>query len=149
MIRFTSTTLSALCVLAVSACTATPTVASKAGPGQGVPDPQRAGFLFAEACILTAPGFENVPTVLADHPFTQNAETGTYYHDTLNLSVKRLPEGCSLVFGTATPMDDTIAGLAQGTASVVAQPDLPRTISITSNEGPDGLRYIRMFLPRG
>ena len=128
---------------------ATPPVASNTRPGQGVPDPQRAGFLFAETCILTAPGFEHVPTVLADYPFTQNANTGTYYQDALNFSVKHLPEGCSLVFGAAKPMDDTIAGMAQGTASVVAAPDLHSTISITSHEGPNGLRYVRMFLPSG
>ncbi|MEO0486218.1 MAG: hypothetical protein AAF092_09930 [Pseudomonadota bacterium] len=135
----------ALAALVTAAgCAATPPTSPFAGPGAAIIDAERAGFFFAEACILTAPGFENVGTVLADHPFTQNEVTGTYFHDAGNLSIKGGLSGCSLVFGTDQPSDDVVAGLARGTAAVMQGQAVPEGIDVSSRMGPDGLRYFRI-----
>lgn len=52
-----------------------------------------------------------------------------------------------MIFGTDKPSGGIASDLAAGTLSVVPSADVPRNIDITSNPGPDGLRYFRMVLP--
>ena len=81
----------------------------------------------------------------ATHNMTQNSRTGTYYHNTGNLSVKVTQKQCSLVFGTNVPIDDVVDGAAKGTISITG-PKPPKGIEITSKVAPDGLRYFRFAI---
>jgi hypothetical protein len=79
--------------------------APDAGPGERLPTATAAGTLFANVCLATAPSFVAAPLALFTEPFTQNSTTGTYYHNSLNLSFKLIDNGgslrCSLVFAAA------------------------------------------------
>jgi hypothetical protein len=91
--------------------------APDAGPGQTLTTASAAGKLFAEVCLATAPSFVAAPLALSVQPFTQNSTTGTYYHNSLNLSFKLLDRdsglACSLVFAAAGEPDQTYAAFVE------------------------------------
>lgn len=95
----------------MTACV-TPPVSPNAGPGLAPADPAAAGLLFAKTCMATAPQFAGLPAAIAGFPMTQHATFGTYYHNTQDLSVKRVGQGadgyCSIVLGS----DQTHAEMA-------------------------------------
>jgi len=131
-----------ICAATLSAC-ATPPVSDAAGPGAIPADPSAAGLLFANTCMATAPQFAGLPAAVASYPFTQNARTGTYYHNQQNLSIKRLGQGadgyCSMVVGSDKSMADTAVAFSE---AVTATNPVSGT-SITLGAGPqvNGLSY--------
>jgi hypothetical protein len=148
MTRLKSLNLSlAAALLALSGCMpATDTISASptAGPGAAFMSPYDAGVIFADVCLTRGARFERAREGLVGFPFTQNTRTGTYYHNTANLSVKVSPQSCSMVYGTRQDTDAAKRGLAQGTASVIATP--PAGISVTSRNLPDGVTYFRLGL---
>ncbi len=118
-------------------------VSPNAMPGPAFMPSQEAGEIFAKACLSSGPNFENAAENLEALPFTRHATNGTYYHNTANLSVRAVPESCSLVFATAETIDETVAGLANGTVlGLQARP--PAGIDITSRKEQDGNVYFRI-----
>ena len=118
-------------------------VSPNAVPGPAFMPSQEAGMIFAKACLSSGPNFEDAAEQLAAYPFTLHAITGTYYHNTANLSVRAAPESCSLVFATAETIDDTVAGLANGTLlGLQARP--PAGIDVTSSKEQDGNVHFRI-----
>ncbi len=71
-------------------------------PGTHPVDSASAMSLISDICVDTLPRFANAPAVLAKMPFQQNPQTGTYYHRSLDLSIKlHTDKGrkiCSMVF---------------------------------------------------
>jgi len=120
-----------------------------AAPGTSLIAPAAAGSMFALACIQTRPQFEGAAMALSSEPVMQSSTTGTVFHQVFNLSFNADRERCSMVFAYSGSIDSVIDGLARGTASVVPPAQVPRTIDVSSFEGPDGLRYVRMALPEG
>lgn len=119
------TALFAPALLALSACMAAPPESPTAVPGNTPVDPAVAAQLFAETCLATLPDHAGVPAVLAARPFTRNAATGTYYHDTLNLSFAQRGSSCSMVFLTtdANPEDRFLAGARAANVPARGQAD--------------------------
>lgn len=72
-------------------------VSANAGPGPKDVTPKVGGALFNQICLQTAPSFQQAPAQIAKHPFVQSALTGTYFHQTIDLSIKLGPKRCSLV----------------------------------------------------
>ena len=110
-----------------------------------------AGNFFTEICLITAPNFQEVPQAIAGEPFYRHQETGTYFHKFADLSIKVSEYGCALVFKSELSIDETISGLAAGTAKTAKKWNvtLPRNLDITSHPSPDGRgRYFRIGLPR-
>ena len=131
---------------ALTACmTSTGQIASSpnAGPGKETLSAFDAGVIFADVCLTRGPNFEGAKQGISGFPFTQNSGTGTYYHNRANLSVKVTNVQCSMVYGTNAPVDDTVKGLADGTASVL-KAKAPRGINVTSQVAVDGIRYFRL-----
>lgn len=116
-------------MLAVGACT--PTVDSPAvngavatgpvGPGSEQADGLSAMALFSDVCIKTSPSFRGAPAALKKLPFRQHPDTGTYYHQNLDLSIKLMPKRCSMVF---TSRDNANSlGIIAGTTAAMADQD--------------------------
>ena len=132
--------------LALSACSVPPDsipVSPTAGPGPATLAAFDAGVIFADVCLTRGPNFEDAVQGLSGFPFTQNANTGTFYHNRANLSVKVRPSQCSMVYGTKAPIDDVFSDLTKGTASVLAG-SAPEGINVTSQVAADGVRYFRL-----
>ena len=108
-------TLAALPALALLAACAQPPSDPNAGPGATPASPAQAGALFSQVCIANLPRFAGAPATLAALPFTQRTSTGTYYHNSLNLSFSLSYGDCSLVFFTTdtTPADEFVEGAEQ------------------------------------
>ena len=113
-----------------------------AGPGEAYMQPYDAAVIFADTCLIRGSGFEEALEGLRVHNVTRNSTTGTYYHNTANLSVKVTPQECSLVFATKQDKSEVIQELAEGTVSMIPTP--PRNISVTSRDLPDGNTYFRL-----
>ena len=131
--------------LVVGACaTVAQTISESpaAGPGEDYMEPYDAGVIFADTCLIRGSGFEDALEGLRVHNVTRNSTTGTYYHNTANLSVKVTSQECSLVFATRVDKSEVISGLAKGTVSMIPNP--PRSISVTSHEMDDGKTYFRV-----
>ena len=114
-----------------------------AGPGAEVMSAFDAGVIFADTCLIRGANFEDALEGLRVHNVTQNAVTGTYYHNRANLSVRVTPEQCSMVYATSQDVDSAVQGLAGGSASILQRP-APEGISVTSQLAADGLRYFRL-----
>ncbi len=139
--------LSLVTACAFCACAAQGQTVSKspdAGPGQRLLSPYDAGVIFADTCLIRGPNFEDAEEGVRVHNVTQNSETGTYYHNAANLSVKVANGQCSLVFATDKQVDDTVFQLAQGTVSMVYP--VPAGVDVTSRVEADGLRYFRIAI---
>lgn len=135
-------------VLALAACAEVvdPTpVSQNASPGASLMSPYDAGVIFADVCLTRGPKFEQAAEGIEGFDFTQNAQTGTYYHKTVNLSVKVRKSECSMVYATKAATDAAVTGLAQGTASVISSP--PPGITVTSQQGPEEITYFRLGIP--
>ena len=82
--------------------------------------------LFSQVCLDTAPDFANAPIVLDALPVQRNFDTGTYFHETLNLSFKLISrddvEICSMVMASD---DDPVPAILNAAQSS----DLDVTIS--------------------
>lgn len=71
--------------------------------GEGEVDANTASLMFKSICVDPFPDFTRSKEAIANHPFNQNPESGTYYHNDLSLSVKLAEEpgklkSCSMVF---------------------------------------------------
>ena len=91
--------------LALTGCVENTSTASKAAegaevqPGPANVDMVSAVSLFDRVCAKTAPRFSGAPKALASLPVRQHPDTGTFYHQNLNLSFKvTVGRGCSMVF---------------------------------------------------
>ena len=138
---------SVLATISLGACTppaSTIPSSSTAGPGPQILSAFDAGIIFADTCLIRGPNFENSIEGLRVHNVTQNASTGTYYHNSANLSVRITPDQCSMVYGTSQDVDAAVAGLGQGSASILQDRPAPAGISVTSRVAGDGLRYFRL-----
>ena len=118
---------------------------ANAGPGTNLMIPYDAAIIFADTCLIRGKNFDDYVEGLRVHNVTRNANTGTYYHNTANLSVRIAGDQCSLVFATDQDPDSAVSELARGTASMVAGP-VQRGIDITSRVEADGLRYFRLSI---
>lgn len=108
------------CVAPTAATRAAAPVSANAGPGPNDATPAQAAALFRQVCVDTVPSHAKARTALAALPFVQRQSTGTYYHNSLNLSFKLIADGptpvCSLVFGATS--DPTAAIKSAGKAGV-------------------------------
>ena len=115
----------ALILLALSACdeAATPVSDARAPApilktANAEPGPRNvpAGFaktLLQTTCIDTLPDFDGATAALARAGgFVQSAQTGTFFHQQYDLSVKVVPGRCSMVTGVSGRTGD-IARLSQ------------------------------------
>ena len=136
-----------LSTLATVACTSFGVAATAAENEVGnlLVAPSSAGRLFVQACVHTRPDFAKTQDVMNAIGFVPHPKTGTYFDGKHNLSFKVHNGQCSLVFGTLQDTEEVVSELAEGAMSVEAQ--LPGNISITSNPGPDGIRYFRLSIP--
>lgn len=66
-------------------------------------------IMFGQICADTYPDFDKARQALAAMPFKQNPNTGTYYHQNVDMSVKLIDNGadhiCSMVFGSKDDPD--------------------------------------------
>ena len=73
-------------------------------PGTHPVDPDTAVSILSDICVDTLPRFAKAPAVLAKMPFQQHPQTGTYYHRSLDLSIKLHSDKgrkiCSMVFAS-------------------------------------------------
>ena len=95
-------TIAALGCALLAACAAPPS-SPNAGPGPVPAGGAAAGALFSQVCVANAGDLSGAASTLATLPFTQNANTGTYYHNRLNLSFNLARGECSLVFISDDP----------------------------------------------
>ena len=145
---------SAMLAICLSAgCTAIPgeiPVSATAGPGPNVLSAFDAGVIFADAFLIRGANFEDHRQGLAGFPFTQNSATGTFYHNTANLSVKVTDAQCSMVYvanaSNDAEIDNAVSGLAQGSRSALQGLPAPRGINVTSTAGPQGQRFFRLAI---
>ena len=137
-----SAPFAAVAMLILSAC-GQPPVSADARPGAEPANPATAGALFAKGCLATLPDFAGTPAALAAEPVTQRKASGVYYHNTQNLSLKRVATStgayCSVVFGT--PLDEQQAVAAFGAAARAAAPTAVADVEITVTPAPGGLTY--------
>ncbi len=135
-------TILAASTLLLSAC-AQPPVSATAGPSTAPASPVTAGTLFAKGCLQQLPSFSGTPAALSTEPVTQRESSGTYYHNSQNLSLKvvQTSEGpyCSVVFGTTGNSDQVIN--AFGTAASQAAPGLQANLILDFVPGPDNTTY--------
>ena len=129
--------------LALLGACAAPPVSDTAGPQLAPASPATAGKLFAKGCLQQLPAFSGTPAALATEPVTQRRDTGTFYHNSENLSIKVVEvEGarfCSVVFGTTGSTSAVIN--AFGTAASAAAPGVQADLAIDFTGGPEGVTY--------
>jgi len=122
---------------------------SNVGPGTAAADEDIASMIFSDVCLDSAPSFRKAPEILAGMPFRQRPETETYYHQTLDLSVKLMPKRCSMVFGsTSDPMQLGLrlaveAGMKSGSNDIGIDPDT----GASATKGPKGTHMEFTRLP--
>jgi hypothetical protein len=103
--------------------------------------------MFARVCLLTTPAFAGAPRVISEYPFTQSAQTGTYFHNQLDLSIKVTDERCSLVFVTLESPDTFVPGVSRGTARHVSPSEMPDDIHFSSRVHEQGRTYVHISVP--
>lgn len=111
---------------------------SGVGPGSDPVDEVSAGMIFSSVCGDTAPSFRKAPAAMAKMPFRQRPETGTYYHQNLDLSVKLMPKRCSMVFGSRADAGQLAILLTAASKSTEVVID-PNT-NAARGKGPKGTR---------
>ncbi|MGB5557049.1 MAG: hypothetical protein WBN04_03450 [Paracoccaceae bacterium] len=109
---------------------------SEVGPGPAAVDAVSASKLFNDVCGKTAPSFRKAPAVMAELPFRQNTATGTYYHQSLDLSFKLLPKRCSMVFGSVER--SSMLGLAMATSTGANEASFDPISGAATSNGPKG-----------
>ncbi|MCF2869583.1 hypothetical protein L0664_00770 [Octadecabacter sp. G9-8] len=134
--------MSVVALVALGACQAAapstgPTTAvaaarSTVGPGSQPATAQDAINNFA-VCINSAPTFAQAPQQLRALPFTQNSNTGTWYHQTLNLSINVSGNRCSMVFGSNEERE--LLGLALAVGSTEGNGQGNANIGVDPNTG--------------
>lgn len=126
----------------LSAC-AGPPVSDTAGPQPAPASPVTAGQLFAKGCLQQLPRFTGTPAALADQPITQRRDSGTYYHNAENLSLKLVQTNvdsyCEVVFGTTGNRDQVINAFGQAASAAV--PGLQADLLIDTVPGPDNTTF--------
>jgi hypothetical protein len=137
-----------LLALSLSACvettaatiapTSSPDDSARVGPGPRPVSASLAVETFRAACLDTSP--TAAPAILRARGFLQNTQTGTFYSQSDNLSVKLIPESgggrCSIVFGSTEGPQRVVAA---GAPSIRFEP---------SSE-IDGQIYYRAFIGAG
>ena len=74
---------------------------ASAEPGPQVPPLGFARTVLQTACVDTQPAFDGATQALARAGgFVQSARSGTFFHEQFDLSVKVIPNRCSMVVGT-------------------------------------------------
>jgi len=137
-----------LAAVALSACETPVTVSSTPVPlaqihlGRQSADAIFTPLLFETVCLNYAPSFAGTPAQLEGMGLFQQATTGTYYHTSLNLSVKLLERNgkpvCSMVFGSRDePMMLSITMQTQTAPNV-------NTEFLALGPGPGGMPMYRM-----
>ena len=111
---------------------------SGVNPGAEMADGISAMLIFTRVCLDTQPHFKKAPAVLADLPFRQRPETGTYYHQNLDLSVKLVGGRCSMVFTSAD--DPTQLGILMSAASGNGQMSIDPNTGAASTVTKNGAR---------
>lgn len=120
-----------------------PAVDSGVGPGSASVDEMDASMIFSKVCGDTAPSFRKAPSVMKGMAFRQRPETGTYYHQNLDLSIKLFPKRCSMVFGSKSDplqlglMLAAAAGVNSGSNEVSVDPDS----GASATKGPKGTSF--------
>ena len=127
-------------LLTLGACVGTPPVSADAGPGTRSADPRTAAEVFTAACIRTLPDFAGTPFAIAQFPMTQNMETGTYFHNDLDLSVKLIGDDCSIVFSIVGDPVDGITAFGVILDRLTPDPDI--TVTLDARSGPNGRVYV-------
>lgn len=130
-------------LLTLSAC-AEPAENTQVAPGQLAASGNAAGTIFAQTCLGTGPQFASLPQAAANLPMTQSPQSGTYFHNTLDISVARTGQGssgrCSIVFGTAgepvAEMDDF------GRVVRTTAPDREAAVTLRLADQINGRNYI-------
>jgi hypothetical protein len=123
------------------------------GPGDEPAEGVLASTLFSDVCVKTAPSFKSAPQVLQALPFQQHPETGTYYHQDLNFSVKlheiNDTRTCSMVFASPDEKDQLALLFSLSVAANTGKPNVsvdPNTAT-SSTDGPGGTKFT--FFPAG
>lgn len=125
--------------------TAAPSSATFTGPGSDQVSMTEALAIYDTVCIKNAPGFAGSKTPLGAMPFQQNPATGTYFHKTLDLSVKLEGNACSMVF--ASPEPAGMLGIAfatqvgAGSGNTNLDIGMDPTSGMTMTQGPSGTSF--------
>ena len=137
----TRSALSLIALLFLPACVSGTPVSTTAAPGAQDTNPQEAGRIFAAMCINTLPDYAGAAEAAAAFPLTQSASTGTYFHNSQNLSFKLTGDSCSMVAGTAS--SDPVAFIVDTMRSASdAATYLDADVTIGERMGPDGKFYL-------
>lgn len=100
-----------------------------ARPGGLMVSPARAGEVFSELCVVTAPTFEGTELAAAQNGFVENTTLETYYHPSENISVKLEGADCSMVFASEADQAEVENALVQG-LSAATEPNLAADIRL-------------------
>jgi hypothetical protein len=128
-------------ILALAACQATPSAQGDVASGPVEPGTDKisgvdAAIMFSQICLDTKAQPAKAKAVLAELPFRQHPQTGTYFHQNLNMSVKLMADGgkpvCSMV--VATTSDPTLSITTAASAANL-------TAAVRAVNGPDGVKY--------
>ncbi|WP_126974940.1 hypothetical protein [Frigidibacter oleivorans] len=149
MLRAASLLAVALLAGCVETQSAGTVAAAQVGPGSSLLDPEDqifAAMLFNDVCGDTGAKPAAAKAVLAKLPVTQHPETGTYYHQNLDLSFKLVKEGshdvCSMVFGSRSELSSIGLMLAAGSAAKGAPVGMdPDTGEIEAKAAKGGTLY--------
>lgn len=87
-------------------------------------------------CINSAPTFADAAGQLSDMTFTQHPQTGTWYHDDLNLSIKLMSDRCSMVF--SSPEEPAELGLILAVGSAMTNEDEKASVDLNPDTGAAG-----------
>ena len=129
--------------LLLTACVQAAPVSPAAGPGASDAAPSEAGRIFAAMCLDTLPTLDGAEAAAARFPLTQNANTGTFYHNTQNLSFKLTGNQCSMVAATSSPdPTDFIVQTMTAADAAMAPSDARPDVSVSGAQGPDGKFYL-------
>ena len=109
-------------------------VKASAAPGTVTISAYDAGVIFANTCLVRGPNFDNYAYGLRVHNVTRNSDTGTFYHNRYDASVRVDNGQCSMVFFAEAPISNVIADSAKGVASIIYP--APKGIDLTSRPSP-------------
>ncbi len=118
---------------------------AEVGPGKGKVDAIFGSLMFSDICAKTLPRFRSAPSVLAKMRFKQSPETGTYFHQSLDMSVKLFEQNgrqvCSMVFSSRE--EPMLLAMMFGT-SVISATNSDNALTLG-----DGDDIVSVALPRG
>ncbi|MBW6418993.1 hypothetical protein [Celeribacter sp. PS-C1] len=124
--------------------TTSPTTSGPVAPSSKSVDLTGAVTLFQSVCLDGAASPAKAKAAIDGLPMRQHPETGTYYHNSLNLSFKLIQDDgvstCSMVFASRDP-----AGQLAIAFSAAAQSDSSIKVDVASGyaeaNGPKGTKF--------